>query len=91
MKNRIIQLLGGVPRAALHEKSRGIDSMVREHSRQIAGWTRRFNEVDGQMRSAVARETLLENALATIAACETANSNGTVRKMAKIAREALNT
>lgn len=35
------------------------------------------------------RATMMELALAKIAACETQNANATVRRMAKIAKEAL--
>lgn len=93
MKNRIIQLLGGVPRGALHEKPPSLDEMLREHTRQIAEWNRHCNEITADLNEAVRQRDLAMKTAAAyfqrIAACETPNSNGTVRKMARIAREAL--
>ena len=50
----------------------------------------RFVELSVDLGARERQVELLNDALARIAACETPNSNGTVRKMAKIAREALN-
>lgn len=61
----------------------------REARAEAYGYMVKFKFSEAQAREQSHRAYLMQERLNRIAACETTNANGTVRRMARIAREAM--
>lgn len=82
LRERIADLIsGGSLTRAKHD--------ARESRAEAYGYMVKFKFSEAQAREQSHRAYILQDRLNRIEACETPNANGTVRRMARIAREAM--
>lgn len=82
LRERIADWIGG---GALTRAKHG----MRQWRVDVYGYMDKLDFYEAQAREQSHRAYLMQERLNRIAACETPNANGTVRRMARIAREAM--